>query len=358
MFVKKKFQSYEKIASSIERWSLSPVDHRRFSKTKWAVTEKIHGAHFCFVIDGDHVRCAKRKSLLSSDENFFGHRRLLPTMRRPLLRFMERLRAEHPWVVKCVLHGEIFGGAYPHPDVEEVSTVQAIQTGVYYCPDVCYSVFDVALEGTGGERQYLDQDVLWRCCETAGIFYAKPLLIGSFESAMAHPACFTSTVPRLLGLPALEAPNHAEGIVIKPVKTFEVETPKGLLRPVLKLKHPDFEEDARFHRAQRWAGRSAVIAPKNELETLCEIAEALATAQRLDSVRSKVGAIQRGESRRARRLYSLFVEDLNADLLEKQKTSIRRLSQTDASSLQRFIRRASSARFNGFFRDYFCAPKK
>lgn len=46
---------------------------------------------------------------------------------------------------KIFIYGELFGGEYPHPEVNPVSGVQAIQTGVYYSPRIEYCAFDIAV---------------------------------------------------------------------------------------------------------------------------------------------------------------------------------------------------------------------
>lgn len=40
--------------------------------TKWVVTEKVHGANFCFLCDGTTTTCAKRTQVLDENDEFFG----------------------------------------------------------------------------------------------------------------------------------------------------------------------------------------------------------------------------------------------------------------------------------------------
>ena len=52
--------TYEKIAESTDQWHLDETHYRILEKTRWVVTEKIHGAHFCIVADGSIIAGASR----------------------------------------------------------------------------------------------------------------------------------------------------------------------------------------------------------------------------------------------------------------------------------------------------------
>ena len=124
---------------------------RQLSRLKWAVFEKIHGASFCFVLEPATIRCASRRSLLASDDTFFAYRRVLKSLTGPLEMLRADLAEAWPDADRFLVYGELFGGQYPHPDVPAVSGVQAIQTGVWYCPDVAFFAFDLA-RVVDGER--------------------------------------------------------------------------------------------------------------------------------------------------------------------------------------------------------------
>ena len=67
------FSGYEKIADSVAAWGLDPASYRALRRVRWAVTEKIRAANFCFVVArGEKVRGANRRRLLTDDEPFFG----------------------------------------------------------------------------------------------------------------------------------------------------------------------------------------------------------------------------------------------------------------------------------------------
>src|SRR5262245_4607288 len=131
------FPAYEKIAESLERFlGGDEPAYRAVARVEWIVTEKIHGANLCFVTDGTEIRVAKRKAFLDPDEDFFGHRAVLERKRKHLLHLASLVRETHPGALRVFLYGELFGGAYPHPDVAPDPAALPIQTGCSYCPSI------------------------------------------------------------------------------------------------------------------------------------------------------------------------------------------------------------------------------
>lgn len=247
------YASYEKISESPNKWNLTEADYRTFKKTDWVVTEKIHGANFGIVSDGSEFRFAKRKEFLQPDEDFFDYQSLAEKLVHQVKEIFRILQAEWTRLVRVCVYGELFGGEYSHPEVPAVPHLQAVQTGIYYSPKIEFCAFDIALEEKGNSdlRYYLDYDKALKIFQQVGMMGAEPLFIGKYEEALAYNLGFDSTIPALLGLPPLPFGNPAEGIVIKPVKSIYVETPKGRFRPILKIKIPEFAEDSRFHQATK-----------------------------------------------------------------------------------------------------------
>jgi Rnl2 family RNA ligase len=328
--------SYEKIVERPEQWGLDDTGYRALKKSPWVVTEKIHGANFALLSDGQAVRCARRKALLAEGEDFFGHTALLPRLVPAVLRLHREVRARHPDTVEVTLYGELFGGAYPHPDVPPVPGVQAVQTGVYYSPRVEFCAFDLAREDARGERHYLDSDVLLKLCEAEGVIATRPLFIGTYEEALEYPTGFESHVPGWFGLPPLKG-NLAEGIVLKPQKDLWVPTAKGKVRPVLKHKIAEFAEDERFHGATKWKP-----APQQgawlSFEDLRSLATAFANEARLASAVSKLGPPPSATSPQAEALLELLVEDILEQLETDAGDSLRALSLASRAALDAHVR--------------------
>jgi Rnl2 family RNA ligase len=311
------YVSYEKISENLNKWHLTESDYRVFKKTNWVVTEKIHGANFGIVTDGSEVRFAKRKEFLQPEEDFFDYKSLKAQLVEQAKKIFNILQAERNDLLKLFIYGELFGGEYPHPEVPSIPHIQAVQTGIFYCPTIEYCAFDMAVErsGNGLTRDYLDYDKALSLFQQVGLIGAEPLFIGKYEDALAYSPEFDSTIPALLNLPKLSFINPAEGIVIKPVKLIYVETPKGKFRPILKIKIPEFAEDRRFHQATKWTSQkfSPLPTPTQGLSIEEELSQemlALVTKTRLSNVISKIGRVSGSDEGRKQRLVQLLMQDV------------------------------------------------
>lgn len=310
------FARYEKMPESTRKWSLTEKDIRVMQKARWCVTEKIHGAHFVFLTNGQDVLCAKRKEVLESDDPFFGYAAVLERHEQKVLGLFHQIHKQDPSLRAVLVYGELYGGEYPHPDVAPSQGVQAVQTGVYYAPEIQFCAFDLGVVSESGERSYVAYEVALEQLEEANIPVAAPLFVGSYEDALAYEPIFPSLVPSLLGLPTLPQPNWAEGVVIKPMEALLVNGKKGLVRPIVKHKHPQFMEDARFHQAKRWTP-SFTSEPTT---TLLDEAIARCTQTRWDNAVSKIGRPKKLKSNMWRKVEALFVEDVLSELEEDFST--------------------------------------
>ena len=345
------FTSYEKIAEAPDQWQLDEAGYRLLEKTSWVVTEKIHGANFCFISDGQSIVCANRKAILADNEDFFHYQVLLERRRTTIERVFFLTRARYPHLERVFVYGELFGGTYPHPNVRPDSAVQPVQTGIYYAPTIEFCAFDIAIECASSEpaHNYLDYDQAITIFKEAGLLYAIPLFIGSYGEALAYPVGFASTIPALLGLPPLAAENKAEGIVIKPQKTLYIATNKGSIRPILKKKIPEFAEDKRFAQAQKWSP-SHTEYTQNALEQLKWEVFNLMTQNRLHSAISKVGAISRREKRKTSRVFNVLVEDVLDQLAINQGTLLTTLSEHERAELITYIQTEARTLLKAYFR--------
>ncbi|HEU4534432.1 MAG TPA: RNA ligase family protein [Polyangiaceae bacterium] len=334
-----KFTTYEKIAETPTQWGLDEAALRRLERAPWVVTEKIHGANFCFLVDEGGVRCAKRKALLEPGEDFFGHRAVLRRLEGRLRALFAACRGARPGLATLFVYGELFGGSYPHPLVAPVAGAEPVQTGVHYAPDVEFCAFDLgyATADPAAPRDYFDYDAALAHAAAAGVPIAEPLFRGGYAEAMAYPERFESTLPRRLGLPPLPAGNLAEGVVIKPAPAVWLETPKGRVRPVVKKKIAEFAEDARFHGAvKRPPPRPTGVPALDRLEW--EML-ALVTPARVDSAVSKLGR-PRDAAARAR-LVDESVADVWASLETNEGAALGALSGDEGALLRSLLREAA-----------------
>jgi Rnl2 family RNA ligase len=326
------------MAESLEGWVGDDESaYRALRGVPWIATEKIHGANFVFVTDGREIRCAKRRGYLAPDEDFFGHRALLERMAPAIERAGAAVRARDARVSLVFVHGELFGGRYPHSAVKADPTVQPVQTGVWYSPRIEFCAFDLGILHEGQkERAYVDWDEATRVFDDAGIFRARPLARGAYEDMIAFPLGFESTLPAALGMPPLPPGNEAEGIVVKPVRAVPLSRGAGMIRPVIKRKIAEFAEDARFHEAEKWAAR-APVANAAALEVLRYEVSALVTETRLAAAVSKVGRVAPGDVARAAEVAALIIEDLYAEIGAREPALLAGLSPADAGALRAFI---------------------
>jgi Rnl2 family RNA ligase len=281
------YPGYEKIADSPERWRLDERGWRSLRRATWVVTEKIHGANFCLATDGVTVRAANRRQWLADDDFFFGWQSVAAALMPAVRDLYARLGV--PGLARVYVHGELFGGAYPHPDVAPVGGAQPVQTGVWYAPDVRFLAFDLRVETADGTSRYLDYADTVRLLEMAGVPCAQPLRVGSYSAVSEHSIRFDSTIPRWLGLPVLPAgQNLAEGVVIKPWCEVALRNADSdPVRPVLKRKIAEFAEDRRFHEAETW--RETTRIGVDALDLLKWECYNRVTPSRRDAAISKVG---------------------------------------------------------------------
>ncbi|MCB9639387.1 MAG: hypothetical protein H6728_15380 [Myxococcales bacterium] len=339
------FFPYEKISEESRAWSLEPADWRRLQRAEWVATEKIHGANFCVMCDGEQVRFGKRKGFLEEEESFFGHDLIASTLSDAAFSLAWSFQEVCPEARVLLVYGELYGGAYPHPDVAPVEGVQAVQTGVSYRPDIGFSVFDIAWLDDKGERRYLGFDQMTEKAISSGFAVAPLLFRGKMAEGLALSTHFTTKIPAALGLPALAWSNDAEGFVLRPVEETLVETAKGPVRPLLKRKHKLFSEDARYHQARVWSRHDDYASLASWEGRIRE----LATTQRVSNAVSKIGHIRPTDTMRCEQLETLLQEDIMEVLQEEQGDAWGGLSSLAQHRLAVYLREQSRAAMGDWF---------
>jgi len=329
--------SYEKMAEQPQQWHLDEAGERRLTRLTWVVTEKIHGANLCIVTDGTRVRCAGRRQWLTPADSFFGYQTLVEQL-LPAIHATFQLSRQHAAdLCRVAIYGEIFGGAYPHPEVPAVPHVQPVQTGVYYAPGIAFCAFDLAWEydSSTRPRTYADYEPALQIFAQAGLFHATPLLVGSYAEALNYSLGFATTIPRRLNLPPL-ADNPAEGVVIKPLQTSSIPTPQGEIRPILKRKIATFAEDRRYQQARPWTAPpgSEHTGPPAELRWA---AYQLITPNRLQNAISKLGYRNPRRRSKAQQLFRLLVDEIQAELAGEHGNTLAALSIYDQQQLTAFV---------------------
>jgi Rnl2 family RNA ligase len=245
----------------------------------WVAEEKVHGAHLSLVSDGRTTRAGGRRGLLDEDrlETFFGVARLWPVLATAAAAAARAAGQD------VILYGELAGGGYPHPQVPPVEDIGPVQTGVWYSPDLVWLAFDGAVSTSSGTC-WMGRAELADLLAGVGLECVPLVGQGPRQKLRELPVDFPTLVPGTLGLPELPG-NRAEGYVLKPAGSWD--TSERGPRPVLKVKHPDFAEDARYNGARPFVpppgGVTGVPA------WLLAAAVERLTPPRVDAARSKLG---------------------------------------------------------------------
>jgi Rnl2 family RNA ligase len=281
----------------------------------WVATEKIHGGQLVLGYDGGALHVGKRKAWLRPDEAFFGWQLLRDRFQLAVEAALDRGGAA------VRIFGELYGGAYPHPDVPAAPGMAPVQTGVWYSPTVRYALFDVLRHAEpGDEGRFLPYAEVAAVATAAGLDVVPLLARGTRTSLDAVPVRFPTRVPHLLGLPELDG-NLAEGVVLRPDALMAPAD-----RPVRKLKIAEFDE-RRFSASRKW-DPWLHLSPAE----LREIATTMVNGPRLASARSKVGP-----DAGAARLDEVTL-DVMVDLAEAFPAAMGALDAEDEAALQGHIR--------------------
>ncbi|WP_228408175.1 MULTISPECIES: RNA ligase family protein [unclassified Chryseobacterium] len=319
------FSGYEKMPNNLKKLGLSESDFSKMEKLKWVVTEKVHGANFSFVYENGSLKFAKRKEYLNWSDDFFGFQLVVSKLENNILRLFEKLSSDIA-AEKYIIYGELFGGKYPHPEVAPVKDIHAIQTGVYYTPDIEFCAFDIAIETDGSDsKYYLDYESAVTYFDEFKIFYAKPLLIGKFNEAMNFNIRINSAVPKEFNLPELND-NLIEGVVIKPFNQLDNN---DFQRPIIKLKNPEFDEEEKFHEAEKWSFIPNVSSKTEELSFIVDELRNYVTQNRLKSAVSKIGTLDLNNHSRVSEIKKEFLEDVITDFNENNDNLLNDLSPED-----------------------------
>ncbi|MCK8498646.1 RNA ligase family protein [Myxococcus fulvus] len=241
----------------------------------WIALEKVHGAQLVIAVRAGRAWFGKCKAWLTEEESFFGWQLVRAQLGHAAERMAHALGASTSTVY---FYGELFGGHYPHPEVPPVPGLSAVQTGIWYAPDLRWSPFDVLLaRDDEDEGVLLAHPELEAAAREAGLMTPPVLRRGTRGDMDSVPTRFPTRVPGLLGLPTL-ADNVAEGLVIK----SELRASPSA-RASVKRKIDEFSE-GRFDESEAWRPHQAL-----SVETLVDWSARLVNPARIASAISKCG---------------------------------------------------------------------
>jgi Rnl2 family RNA ligase len=285
------FKRYNSIENS---YRIKTVDYARqyFPKEEFIVQEKIHGSNFAFYVNKDGVRCAKRSGFLEAPESFFNADILLAKYEFALKALFVNIDCE-----SISIHGEIYGGSYPHKDVAKNICVSAVQKGVFYSPNREFIAFDMKVDG-----EYITIDSMNHILDEFGIPRSDILLRGTLDECLDYPNEFNSTLPAKFGLPELDE-NICEGVVIKPNKPLYFTNDS---RVVFKNKNAKWSETEKVTHKQYEKEVAEHVKP------FLDVALSYVTENRLRNVLSKTGPITD-----PKKAFGMIMKPFNQDVIEE-----------------------------------------
>jgi Rnl2 family RNA ligase len=315
-----KFNRYSSIDNSYRLKTIALIQEQ-LPKGQFVVQEKIHGSNFAIYTDGETVRYAKRGGLLNGEETFFNHARLERyELERKIKTVFEYMKSEFGDEIEQVsIHGEIFGGSYPHDDVEKVNGVSRVQKEVLYAPDTEFMAFDIKVNDT-----FIDMDNFITLCEELDIPHLPILLTGTLAEALEYNNEYQTTVPKMLGLPEIPD-NICEGNVIKPVKTAYFGNGS---RIVVKNKNAKFSEKS----GQKGTPTPKDPLPKHILDMMARGNEYVCE-NRLRNVLSHIGEVKQNEFGK---ILGLMGKDVIEDFI-KDVPEFLELEKKERKEVQRFL---------------------
>jgi len=289
----------------------------------WVALEKVHGAQLVVGFDRrtDTVLVGKRKAWLDAGQAFFGWQLLASELSNAIRHWAAALEAP-----QLVAYGELFGGAYPHPEVPPVAGLSPIQTGVWYHPGLRWSPFDLLIcQDNDDDGVFVSYSELAALVADSG-FPPPPLVArGPRGDLLTLPVAAPTRLPARFGLPEV-ADNIAEGLVLRPDRRGAPGS-----RGLLKRKIETFD-DARFKGAQAFDPGQALA-----LADLLAWARRLTNPARVASARSKVGTDPDD-------IVEEVVLDVLVDLEEAFPAAVSFLKAEDQSDLEKVILDELSAR--------------
>jgi hypothetical protein len=198
--------------------------------------------------------------------------------------------------------------------------VSAVQTCVWYTPDLRFALFDILIDNA----VYRPYAALREVAAAAELDVVPLLRRGPRPEVETVPTRFATTVPESLGLPPI-AGNVAEGVVIR----ADTPRPSGR-RPIVKRKIAEFDE-------QRYAeSRPFDEYTSLNLAELLAIAGRLVNQARLASARSKVGTDPAAVA-------DEVVLDVLVDLTDAYPAAMAKLDAAGETALQEHVLRACGA---------------
>lgn len=327
------FKKYSSIENFFNKEFMERIMAEMPTDLEYVVQEKVHGANASFLCDGEVVRFAKRSSMLEAEEKFYDYPELLERYKGKVLALAEDVLNRYEDVRSVNVFGEMFGGTYPHKDVQPKRKLSLIQKGVCYTPEHEFYGFDIYVINEDGGR-FLPVDEANDLFDKYGFLYARTLFKGTLGECLKYPNAFQSEIAEWLGLPAIED-NICEGVVIRPVVPMYLRNGSRVL---IKNKNERFAEKKSVKKRNKLFAEPV---PYSEvLKALIPEVEAYVTEQRLANVVSHIGEVHVPKD--FGKIMGLFSKDVLEDFLKEHGGEYGCLEKSEQKLLNRELNKFST----------------
>ena len=318
------FKKYNSIENAYRKEFIERVAIATVNSNDFVVQEKVHGANFSLITNGEDLKSAKRTSMLEDNDNFYNHALIKELYCEKLLGLFEAVKIKYPNTESITVFGELFGGSYPN--VEQARGAFKVQKGVFYAPYNEFYAFDIMIN----QEFYLNVMEVNQLLEAHGFFYAKTLCRGTLKEVLAYPNAFDSKIPDWLKLPEIKD-NVCEGVVIKPVEPHFL--PNGN-RVIIKNKNAKWSEKSKAN------SKSTVeVKLSKEAHILLSELERYVNPNRLANVMSKESNL---DSVQIGKLIGLLSKDAFEDFLKEFEIQYKALEKSEQKRLTKQLNQYSA----------------
>jgi len=316
------FKKYNSIENTYRDEFLERVKTHGFWENEFVVQEKIHGSNLSYwTNDGKTFYSGKRTGEIEKNEKFYNYEIVLGNIKPKLELLWKSIKTDFPELNQLTIFGELFGGDYPHPDIEVDKKSIMVQKGIFYSPKNHFYAFDILLNTVN----YLDVNIANKYFEKVKLLHAKTIFKGSIVECMKQENDFNTTIPKELGLPILE-PNIVEGVVIKPTKTSYFNNG---VRVIMKNKNEKWSENKKYHKSINETDE-----PTEKVIKLQEAIITYVTENRLNNVISKIGEITQKDFGR---VLGMFNKDTVEDFTKDYHKLLEELDKKEVKSINKSI---------------------
>jgi Rnl2 family RNA ligase len=209
-------------------------------RVQWILTEKIHGANFSAICDGNTITWARRSGIIDKDEKFYNCDRVTREYTSSIFQIFKEVKKYFIIPIEHIqVYGELFGGIYPHKDIHEIDDiVHPIQKSIFYHPDIKFMAFDIRINND----RFLNYELMFEIVNRTRIIPISIIKQGTFDELIKVSPVFESKIGPYFGLPKI-VDNFAEGYVLR---TLTEHTRADGKRAMIKMKNPTYG-DRKIH---------------------------------------------------------------------------------------------------------------